>query len=127
MSRARRGFTLVELLVAVLLVAVAVSSVMGGLRAVAAADVKAKEADVLQSLAFEKAHDVLATETASTASGSGNFSDQGYPKVTWTADVQASGTEDIDQLTVEASSGSQTQKVTCLFYVRPTTGTTTTE
>ncbi len=120
MSR-RRGFTLVEVLMAALLVAVAVTAVMGGLRALGQADVKVARNQLLQRLVTAKANEVLASTDPSSFGDGGDFTDAGYPDITWTIDVQTSGATDVDEVTVAATLDDDEQFLTFLQYVRPLT------
>ena len=121
--RNKRGFTLVEVLVTTELVAVALVGVMGGIRALTAADVKARNVDLLQRLAAQKLSEMGVVTDPRSTEDNGDFADQGYSDILWTVDVQPSGTEDVDQVTVTASRGDDTQALTGLVYVRPLTET----
>ena len=120
---ARRGFTLVEVLMAALLVAVAVTAVMGGLRALSAAEDKSAHAALLQRLAAAKGNEVMASTDPSSFGDGGDFSDRGHAEVSWTLDVETSGATNVDQITITAEMGAESQALTFLQYVRPQTGT----
>ncbi len=117
----RRGFTLIEMLVCVALVAVAVVGVLGGIRGLTLADAKARKADLLQRLALRRMDELSVADALSAAQTSGDFSEQGYPAVSWTVDIQPSGVTDVDQVTVTASEGQNAQTLTGLFHVPPST------
>jgi Tfp pilus assembly protein PilV len=119
------SFTLVEVMVATMLVAVAVMGVFGGIKALGAADARARSADLLQGLAAEKLNDVKILSDPGADGNQGDFSDRGYPGVTWTVDAQPSGATNVDQVTVTASQGRESQSLTTLTFVRPLTGATT--
>ena len=121
---ARAAFTLIEMLVTVVLVSVAIVGVLGGIRAISSSDLRAREAVLLQRLAVQKLNEMGAVTDPTTADNKGDFSDQGYPEATWTVEVQPSGTEDLDVLTVTVTRGQATQTLTGQLFVRPTTGTT---
>ena len=83
-----RGFTLVEVLVATLLVAVAVTGVMSGISALTLAQSRARDADLLQRLAAQKINDLSILADPTTVGSSGDFSDRKLPGCDlWSADI----------------------------------------
>ena len=125
-KKSRRGFTLVEVLVATVLVAIAVTGVMGGIGALTSAQAKARDADLLQKLAAEKINDLSTLTDPTTIGSSGDFSDRNYPDVTWTADIESTNITNVDEVTITASRGKVSQSLMTMVYVPPQTGTTTT-
>ena len=115
----RSAFTLIEVLVTIVLVAVALTGVMGGIRALGAADVKARDADRLQRLAAQKMSELGSITDPRTTDASGDFSEQGFSDISWTIDVQPSGAENVDLVTVTVTRGGDAQALTGLVYVRP--------
>lgn len=122
MDRQRRGFTLIEVLVTIVLVTLAVVGVLGGIRSLTVADVRAREADLLQRLASQKLNEMGSVTDPMTAETSGDFTDEGYGDVTWEMTVEPSGTTDLEIVKVTATRGDKSQELTALIYVRPTTG-----
>jgi len=120
------GFTLVEVMIAALLVAVAVTGVMGGIAAITRADSRAKDAALMQRLAAEKVDDIRLLADPSEAGSQGDFGDRGYPDVTWSASVTSTTITNLDQVTITASRGKESQSLTTQIYVPPTTTTATT-
>lgn len=124
----RAAFTLIEVLVTVLLVSVALVAVMGGIRALGAADAKARDAELLQRLAARKMEELGAVEDPRTAEDSGDFEAAGHPEVEWTMTLEPSGAENVDQVTVTATkrgastAGGAEQSLTGLLFIRPVTG-----
>lgn len=118
----RRGFTLIELLVTIMLVAVALVGVMGGLRALGQAELKARKADLLQRLAAQKMEEIGVVIDPRSGENGGDFSEQGYPDITWTMDVQPGTEADVDEVTVTATQGADSQSLTGLVFIRPVTG-----
>ena len=118
----RRGFTLVEVLVALVLVAIALTGVMGGIRALGAADAKARGADLLQRLAAQKLSEMGAVTDPRTTEDSGDFTDQGYPDIEWTMTIEPSGAENVDRIAVTATRGNDEQTLMGLVFIRPITG-----
>lgn len=124
--RSRHGFTIVEVLVTSVLVAVAVVATMGGIRSIMNAQSKAQTADLLQRLASEKLDDSRYLSSPDANGTSGDFSDRGYPDISWSMAVQAAGVTNLDQVTVTATRGNDSQALTTMMYVAPATTTTTT-
>jgi len=120
------GFTLVEVMIAALLVAVAVTGVMGGIAAITRAESRAKDAALMQRLAAEKMDDIRLLADPSEAGSQGDFGDRGYPDVTWSANVTSTTITNLDQVTITASRGKESQSLTTQIYVPSTTSTTTT-
>lgn len=108
---------------AIVLVGVAVTGVLGGLRAVGKAEAAIKDGELLQRLAADKADEVTATGQATSSGESGDFSDRGYPDVEWSYTVEASGETNVDKVTLETKKGDAIQTLRWLVYNRPTTVT----
>lgn len=123
-NRRCSGFTLIEMLVTTILVAVAIVGVLGAIRAISVADLRARDADLLQRLAVLKLNEFGPVTDPQTADNKGDFTDQGYPDVQWNLEVLPSGTENLDELTITVTRGDASQKLTGLLFVRPTTGST---
>lgn len=121
----RGGFTLIEVLVATSLTAVAIVAALGGIRALDQTDAKAHEALILRRLAVEKVNDLRILPDPSQAGGGGDFTDRGITDVTWSADVEPTSVSNLDQVTVTVTKGKDSQEVTTLIYVPTSTGTTT--
>jgi prepilin-type N-terminal cleavage/methylation domain-containing protein len=122
--RSQSGFTIIEVLVTTVLVAVAVVATMGGIRSIMFAQTKAQSADLLQRLASEKLDDSRYLSSPDANGTSGDFSDRGYPDVSWNMQVQAAGVTDLDQVSVTATRGNDSQMLTTMMYVAPATTTT---
>lgn len=122
----QNGFTLIEVLVVIVLVSLSLVAVMNAFRAIGQADTRARDAELLQRLVALKMDEIGSTGDPQTMEDSGDFTDAGYPQIEWHLDVQASGTENIDQVTVTAQQGDSQQSLMGLVFVRPqTTGATT--
>ena len=119
------AFTLVEMLVTILLVGIALAGVFGGLRALGAAETKARDADLAQRLAASKLAEFGPILDPATADGKGDFTEEGYPNVTWETSVESGTTENVERVTVTATKGNTEQSVIGLVYVKPETTTTT--
>jgi prepilin-type N-terminal cleavage/methylation domain-containing protein len=119
------AFTLVEVLVTVALVSIALVGVMGGIASLTKADIRAQDAVLLQQLAGQKLHEITQTTDPRTTETSGDFAEQGHADITWEQTLEASGTENVDVLSVTATKtnngNEQTQTLTELVYVAPVT------
>jgi prepilin-type N-terminal cleavage/methylation domain-containing protein len=120
----KRGFTLVEVLVTVVLVSVAVVGVLGGIRSIQAAGARARGADLMQRLVAEKVGDIRLLSDPSMGGNAGDFSDRGHADISWTASVEATGAANVDKVRVTATRGGDSQSLTTLVFVRPLSGTT---
>ena len=109
-----------------MLVGIAVSGVFGGIRAMTKADIKARDTDLLQRLATEKVEDIRVNGDPNTYGTNGDFTDRGYPDITWTMETQTSSTTNVDQVIVTANKAGETQAITEFVYVPPVTGASTT-
>lgn len=123
--RNQQGFTIIEVLVTTVLVAVAVVAVLGGIRSLSQADIKARQAVLLQRLAAEKVNDLRILADPSQEGTSGDFSDRGYKDINWTADVEATSVSNVDQIVVTVAQGNATREVSTLVYIPSSTLTST--
>jgi general secretion pathway protein I len=87
-SRRHRGFTLVEVLAATLLIAIVLPSIMEGVSVATRAATTARYRNEATTLAQEKLSEVLATNASQTGNLSGDFSPD-WPRYQWNATVQA--------------------------------------
>jgi type II secretion system protein I len=122
-TRQRTAFTLVEMLVTIVIVAVAVVAVFRTIASLTETDVRARDADLLQRLACQKMAEMGVVTDPRTAENSGNFADQGYEAISWTVEVEPSGTLNVEQVTVTAERGDASQQITGLVFQRPLTST----
>jgi len=108
-------------MVAVVLVSLGIVAVFGGIAAMNRAEARARDADLLQSLAQQKMNEMGAVTDPRTAETSGDFGDRGYPDVTWSLEVQPSGAQDVDTVTITATRGPVSEALTSLLCVPPDT------
>jgi Tfp pilus assembly protein PilV len=125
----KRGFTLIEAIVSVGLVAVGIVSIMGAFGKLSHQQTQANTSELMQRLAFEKYDELVATGAIETQALNGDFSDQGDDAHLWDATVDTTGTENLSSLTVSVQSrdGDANDKVSIsgMVYVQPQTTTTT--
>jgi prepilin-type N-terminal cleavage/methylation domain-containing protein len=125
----KKGFTLVEVVVSVALLAIGIVVSLGSLSAMTKTEVKLRKTEEMNRLAVQKIEEVLAVGNATTAETSGTFDDYGYTGYEWSLEVAPSGTENLDTIRVtvtEASANSSAGvSVSSLLYTPPsTTGAT---
>jgi len=99
----RSGFTLIEAVTAAALLAIGVTGTMGTLGAITKAQNHAIDQETMQRLALQKYDEVQALNSVPTGSASGDFSDQNELRFNWTVDRTATGTGNLDSVTVRVS------------------------
>ncbi len=123
----RKGFTLVEALVSVTLLAVGVAALMGALGSFSFSEAKALESEQGQRLALRKLDELKATGEIQQAPLSGTFQEDGDQNHEWKAELEPSGVENLNTVRVTVTkSGSQTILGTAegLEFRPPVTGGT---
>ena len=125
----KKGFTIVEVVVSVALLAIGIVVSLGSLSAMTKTEVKLRKTEEMNRLAVQKIEEVLAVGNATTAETSGTFDDYGYTGYEWSLEVAPSGTENLDTIRVtvtEASANSSAGvSVSSLLYTpQSTTGAT---
>ena len=125
----KKGFTIVEVVVSVALLAIGIVVSLGSLSAMTKTEVKLRKTEEMNRLAVQKIEEVLAVGNATTAETSGTFDDYGYTGYEWSLEVAPSGTENLETIRVtvtEASANSSAGvSVSSLLDTPPsTTGAT---
>ncbi|MBS1719509.1 MAG: prepilin-type N-terminal cleavage/methylation domain-containing protein [Armatimonadetes bacterium] len=128
--RRRLGLTLVEALVAVTLVAIGVVSALGAIAAINNGEVRIRDIEKMSQLANRKLDELVATGQITNTLGDGDFSQDYEPNYKYSVDVQPSGIENLDAVTLTVSrtdkdSNWPTSKVNTLVFTAPVTGGTT--
>jgi hypothetical protein len=113
-------------MVTTVLMVVALVSIYKGIGAMDDARAYAIKADLLQRLALEKLQDSELLQDPSADGSNGDFSDRDYPNITWTLTENTTSVTNLDEISVTATEGKQTQTVTTQMYVQPASGTSTT-
>lgn len=129
MLRRLRGFTIVEALVAAVLLGVGVTACLAAMGALAKGETRIRDVERFTALARSK-YDELSLEDANAAGDeSGDFADQGAPDVEWTWTTTPSEVESLDtiKLTVTRQGGGDDapQAVLSGLRYRPTASTAT--
>ncbi len=124
-SSVRRGFTLVEVLASVVILAVGIVGVLQGLSVMTRAKARFAETEVMTRLAHEKVEELAATSTDITSNDSGDFTDRGDQKFGWSSSATVSSAANLYTLVVTITKHADPNKtvvVSTLVYVpAPTT------
>lgn len=124
--RRRLGFTVVEVLAAAVLLGVGVVAALGAIGTITRAEMRMEEKEVLQSLASDKLHEVLATFDFATPSLGGDLEDRGRPDVRWEVEVAPSGIENLDRVRIVVTPPGRTDEagvsLETLVFRPPVTG-----
>ncbi len=120
MSRGSRGFTLIEVLAAVVIVGIGIAAVMGGFGALSQAQRRIIERETIERLAQSKLKEIAATREYDSVT-EGDFSGEGLPDYSWTAATQESGVENLQHLsvTVELNNSDLTASAETLVFTPP--------
>lgn len=124
----KRGFSLVEALVSVVITAVGVAAALKGIASLTLAQAQSLERARMADLAIHKLDELIATDQ--TTDVGGDFQDIGESRYTWESLVTSTTQADLSQFKVTVSKVNQADNgvqevVTVLHYVPPQ-GTTTT-
>ena len=98
-----RGFTLVEALVCVALIAGGIALCMTTLSAIGQAEIRVTDREKMQKLALAKYDQLIVLGTLTAGQASGDFSDIGDTKYQWSADRSPSSVSNLDVIRVEVA------------------------
>ncbi|MCG9895563.1 MAG: prepilin-type N-terminal cleavage/methylation domain-containing protein [Fimbriimonadaceae bacterium] len=101
-NRGRKGFSLVEVLAAAVLVGVGVAALFGALSSLSQAQGRMQEREVMVRLADSKLAELAATRTY-LVEPEGGFENPEEQDYRWTAETEPTGTENLDLLRVRVS------------------------
>lgn len=120
MSRGSRGFTLIEILVAAVLVGVGIAAVLGGLASLSQAQRRLIERETIERLAQSKLKELAATREYESVT-EGDFSAEGMGKYAWQAATQESGVENLKHLSISVTleNSDLTAKAETLVFTPP--------
>lgn len=120
MSRGFRGFTLIEVLAAVVIVGIGIAAVMGGFGALSQTQRRIIERETIERLAQSKLKEIAATREYDSVT-EGDFSGEGLPDYSWSAATQESGVENLQHLrvTVELDNSDLTASAETLVFTPP--------
>jgi prepilin-type N-terminal cleavage/methylation domain-containing protein len=121
----RYAFTLLEVLVATALAGVTLVAVEGAIHSISKAQVKAESIELLQRLAADKLSEYGGVVVTGTTGDNGDFTDRGYPKITWALELESASADYVDLATVTVTNDKEKQSLSELIFVRPASTTTT--
>jgi type II secretion system protein I len=98
-DRSRRGFTLVEALASVALLAVGIVAAVGTLGRMANSEALLQEKERMARLADEKLQELIGTGDFQTVT-SGDFQERGENRYLWSAALEPTGIENLEVVTV---------------------------
>lgn len=93
---------MLEALISIALAGVGIAAVVGAMGSVNLAEANALEKERMQQLAIDKYDELVATGDYNTTT-SGDFTDRNEPNFDWSAEVEATGVEGLDELTITVS------------------------
>jgi type II secretory pathway pseudopilin PulG len=116
---------LVEVVVSIALIGIGLVVVLGAFGQLTSTDFKARQRETMQRLAALKYDELMGTGETQGASTSGNFEELGYAGYTWEAQVEATGTENLESLRVTVNRDGEAEgasaSVEGLLYRAPLT------
>jgi prepilin-type N-terminal cleavage/methylation domain-containing protein len=121
----KRGFTLIEALVAVAIASTGIVAALGGLSSLNAAEVRLLDKEQMNRLAFEKYDELVATQSFSSTNG--DFTDRNENRFNWNSTVSTTGVDNLSVLTVTVSpvdNSDLQETVNGLVFQPPQTTTT---
>lgn len=98
-TASNRGFTLVEALVAIMLVGIGVVGAMRGFAVLGRTEASVRETERMQRLALQK-YDELVGLGETTTAQSGDFQDREETRYTWSLEVNPTGIENLDAVSL---------------------------
>ena len=123
--RRHNGFTLIEALVAIVLVGTAIVAAVGGLASLTQAFRRSVEREEIQRLATQKLDELIATGEWATVSD-GTFDEEQFEDFTWALATETTGIEGLEyvQLTVTLERAGRTDTDVAESLAYRTTATT---
>ena len=128
-KRTNRAFTLIEVAVSTVILALTVSLAMGAIASMTTTELRIRDTEKTNLLAIQKLHEILAVGNVASAPTSGTFTDYGEPNYSWTLEVAATGTDGLETVHVivtrtNAKTTDASSQVAGLIFTSPnaTTG-----
>jgi type II secretory pathway pseudopilin PulG len=123
-----RGFTLVEVVAATLVLLVGIVAGLGALSSMSNTEVRMREAETMNRLAAQKLDEILAVGNVTTAATDGNFDDYGVSGYEWQLEVVPTGTENLDAVRVKVKPENNADRkpeaeISSLVFTSPNTVT----
>ncbi len=120
-----RGFSLIEVLVALVLAGGGIAGVVTAIGSTDHAEAKVLQAELMQRLAHQKLDELIAT--SDTNSQGGVFTTEGYPDYRWTLNNQTTSVTNLQALSVTVTKADDTKAqavASLLNYSTAAVGTT---
>ena len=121
--RNRRGFTLVEALVAVILCGVGVVAAMQALASLQKTNINAVHAERLLRLATNKIEEIGVTTPITETPTDGDFTEDGAPDATYNIDIQVGSVDGTYVVTITATDQVTQQSLSTVLFDVTTTST----
>ena len=122
--RNRRGFTLVEALVAVILCGVGVVAAMQALASLQKTNINAVHSERLLRLAANKIEEIGVTSPVTETPTDGDFSEDGAPDASYNIDVQVGSVDGTYVVTITASDAVSQQSLSTVIFDASSISTT---
>lgn len=119
-NRVRRGFTILEVIVAAFLTAIAVTGLISVLGNVSNAQFRSARSEQLERAADQKLNELLGTGEF-TVDGSGTFDDPDLQSLEWSSTYEDTGTENLAYVKVTVSQGDHEASADRLIFIPPQT------
>ncbi len=99
--RRRKGFTLVEGLVGIVLLSIGIVATIRGIGAIQLSDLRVKEKSRMITLASQKLDELVATsDSTNTNAQTGDFQDQFETKYTWKSEIATTSLTNLNAITI---------------------------
>ncbi|MFM9873601.1 MAG: prepilin-type N-terminal cleavage/methylation domain-containing protein [Fimbriimonadaceae bacterium] len=123
---AKRAFTIVEVLVAIFVLAVGITGLVGSIAGLTRAESAVSERDLIDRISHEKLDELVATGTWQSQAG-GSFDDTRYSNYTWSIEEVNVGITNLTglKLTVTSQDKGETTLSTIIYTPPAATGTGT--
>lgn len=121
--RNKRGFTLVEALVAVILCGVGVVAAMQALASLQKTNINAVHAERLLRLATNKIEEIGVTSPITETPTDGDFTEDGAPDATYNIDIQVGSVDGTYVVTITATDQVTQQSLSTVLFDATTTST----
>lgn len=115
----RRGFSLIEALVAVALLGVGIVASLGAISEMTRGEARTRQSMLLRDLAQEKMDELRATGELDFAPQDGTFEDSGHPDVLWSVETEPSSVENLTivRLSVRENGAAEEQSIRLIDLV----------
>jgi len=99
-NKNRFGFTLIEVMVATVLLGLGIAMGFSALSSMTKTELRLREKEKMNLLAVQKLDEIMALGDVANQQTDGDFSEFGEPNYKWTMDTQPSGTDNVSTVRV---------------------------